>query len=76
MITKFHLGLYSDVISSCIEMPRSYIQMSHSSNGVSHSYIRQWKCSSAVNMRTCQGRYECILVSTLDLKEYINCFVK
>ena len=57
-------------------MPHSYIQMSQSSIGVSHSYIRQLKCSSVVNMRACQGRNECIVVSTLDLKEYINYFVK
>ena len=67
--------LYSDVVSSYIEMPHSYIHMSHSSIGLSHSYIRHLKCSSAVNMRTCQRRQECIVVSAFDLKENINCFV-
>ena len=74
-------------MSSYIEMPHSYIQISFSYIDVSHYYIRKLKCSLAVIIRTCSfavvirpllcyGRKECKVVSTLDLKEYIKCFVK
>ena len=63
--------LISDVISSYIDATFLHIDVTFL-HRVSHSYIRQLKCSSAVNMRTCQGRQECIVVTTVDLKEYIN----